>query len=92
VVVQARQDGQLRFQRYQLHAFVVMPNHVHLLVSPAVATQQWRGPLKGFIAHQANRKRIQRYIEQNPVGAGLVALAEELAWSSAAPGRSPAAG
>jgi hypothetical protein len=41
VVVQALQDGQLRFQRYR---------------------------------------------------AGLVALAEEFAWSSAAPGRSPAAG
>jgi hypothetical protein len=27
-----------------------------------------------------------------PVRAGLVALAEEFAWSSAAPGRSPAAG
>ncbi len=68
VMVQALQDGQLRFQRYQLHAFVVMPNHVHLLVSPAVTTQQWLGPLKGFTAP------------------------EEFAWSSAAPGRSPAAG
>jgi putative DNA methylase len=68
VVVQALQDGQLRFQRYQLHAFVVMPNHLHLLVSPAVTTQQWLGPLKGFTAP------------------------EEFAWSSAAPGRSPAAG
>jgi hypothetical protein len=28
VVVQALLDGQLRLQRYQLHAFVVMPNHV----------------------------------------------------------------
>jgi putative transposase len=116
VVVQALQDGQLRFQRYQLHACVVMPNHVHLLVSPAVTTQQWLGPLKGFTAHQANWilgrhgpfwqdesydhlirddrefQRVQRYIEQNPVRAGLVALPEEFAWSSAVPGRSPAAG
>ena len=89
---------------------------LRILVSPAVTTQQWLGPLKGFTAHQANRilgrhgpfwqdqsyahlirddrefQRVQRYIEQNPVRAGLVALAEEFAWSSAAPGRSPAAG
>ena len=37
-------------------------------------------------------RRVQRYIEHNPVRAGLVVLAEESAWSSAAPGRSPAAG
>jgi len=37
-------------------------------------------------------RRVQRYIEDNPVNTWLVALAEELAWSSAAPGRSPAAG
>jgi REP-associated tyrosine transposase len=36
--------------------------------------------------------RIRRYIEWNPVKAGLVALPEEFPWSSAAPGRSPAAG
>ena len=67
MVVQALQDDQLRFQRYQLYAFVVMPDHVHLLVSPAVTTQQWLGPLKGYTAHQANRKKVQRYIER---GAG----------------------
>src|SRR5512141_1832017 len=32
VVVSALQDGERRFQRYQLHAYVVMPNHVHVLV------------------------------------------------------------
>jgi hypothetical protein len=83
---------------------------------PAVTTQQWLGPRKGFTAHQANRilgrhgpfwqeesydhlirddrefHRVQRYIEHNLVRAGLVALPEESAWSSAAPGRRPAAG
>ena len=48
-------DGDARFNRYQLHAFVVMPNHVHLLVTPRVTAKQWLGPLKGFTAHQANR-------------------------------------
>ena len=37
-------------------------------------------------------RRVQRYIEHNPVRAGLVALPEQFPWSSAAPGRSPAAG
>jgi REP element-mobilizing transposase RayT len=55
MVVEALRDGQSRFERYQLHAFVVMPNHVHLLVTPAVPARQWLGPLKGFTGHEANR-------------------------------------
>ena len=54
LVVAALHDGERRFQRYQLHAFVVMPNHVHLLVTPRVVATRWLGPLKGFTAHQAN--------------------------------------
>src|SRR4029079_5894564 len=41
--------------RYQLHAFVVMANHVHMLVTPTVASTKWLGPLKGYTAHHANR-------------------------------------
>ena len=116
LVVQALLDGEARFHRYQLHTFVVMPNHVHLLVTPNVSARQWLGPLKGFTGHQANAMlgrtgafwqdesydhlvrnveqfhRIERYIEGNPVSAGLAATPEEYAWSSAAPGISPAAG
>jgi REP element-mobilizing transposase RayT len=55
LVETAVQDGEARFQRYRLHAFVVMPNHVHLLVTPNVASTQWLGPLKGFTGLQANR-------------------------------------
>jgi putative DNA methylase len=36
--------------------------------------------------------RVKRYIEWNPVKAGLAALPEEFAFSSATPGGSPAAG
>ena len=54
LVIQALYDGQGRLNRYQLHAFVVMPNHVHVLVTPFVSMRQWLGPLKGFTAHQAN--------------------------------------
>jgi REP element-mobilizing transposase RayT len=121
IVIDAIRDGEARFHRYQLHAFVVMPNHVHLLVTPHVIAKQWLGPLKGFTAHQANRVlgrhapfwqdesydhlvrdgpeflQVQRYIENNPVRAGLVGSAERFPWSSAAepyvtPGGSPAAG
>jgi putative DNA methylase len=55
LVVQALRDGESRFQRYELHAFVVMPNHVHALVTPKVASREWLGPLKGFTGHEANR-------------------------------------
>ena len=55
LVETAVKDGELRFQRYELHAFVVMPNHVHRLVTPNVASSQWLGPLKGFTGLQANR-------------------------------------
>jgi putative DNA methylase len=40
-------DGVLR--RYDLHAFVVMPNHVHVLVTPHVPATKWLGPLKGLL-------------------------------------------
>ena len=47
-------DGQIRFHRYELHTFVIMPNHVHLLATPHVTARHWLGPLKGFTAHEAN--------------------------------------
>jgi REP element-mobilizing transposase RayT len=105
----ALRDGESRLHRYEMHAFVVMPNHVHLLVTPMVVASGWLGPLKGFTSYQANKmmgttgqpfwqeesydhlvrsdvefERIRRYIEQNPVNAGLVATAEQFRWSSAA--------
>ncbi|HEY7388808.1 MAG TPA: transposase [Bryobacteraceae bacterium] len=115
IVRQAIKDGDTRFRRYDLHAFVVMANHVHMLVTPRVRSSDWLRSLKGFTAHEANRllglsgkpfwqdesydhlvrdgefERIRRYIENNPVRAGLVTEPEDFLWSSA-PGRSPAAG
>jgi putative transposase len=110
VVVQAIRHGADELKRYDLHAFVVMPNHVHLLVTPHVANARWLGPLKGFTGAGANRilhrkgpfwqdesydhlvrsaeefRKIVGYIEHNPVAAGLVNVAEEYPWSSAAGG------
>jgi len=54
LVVEALYDGERRFNRYQLHSYAVMPNHVHLLVTPRVPAAKWLGPLKGFTAHGAN--------------------------------------
>ncbi len=51
--IRALFDGQHRFERYEVHAFVVMPNHVHLLVTPHVPARIWLGSLKGFTGHQA---------------------------------------
>jgi REP element-mobilizing transposase RayT len=55
LIVACLRDGQHRFRRYQMHSYVVMPNHVHLLVTPNVRATRWLGPLKGFTAHEANR-------------------------------------
>ena len=52
LVMQALLCGERRFHRYRLHAFVVMPNHVHLLVTPAVDSRRWLGPLKGFTSYK----------------------------------------
>ena len=100
VVLNALRDGERKFQCYALHSFVVMPNHVHLLVTPTVVATKWLAPMKGFTAYQANRilgrqgafwqsesydhlvrsetefQRIRRYIELNPVKAGLAATQE----------------
>jgi len=55
LMVACIRDGEQRFHRYELHAFVVMPNHVHMLITPSVVSTKWLGPLKGFTAHEANR-------------------------------------
>ena len=106
-VVEGICDGASRFGRYRLHSYVVMPNHVHLLVTPWVKNSAWLGSLKGYTAYRANQilgrrgvfwqdesydhlvrdgrefRRIQGYIEYNPVAAGLVSGPEAFPWSSA---------
>jgi REP element-mobilizing transposase RayT len=102
---------------YQMHAWVIMPNHVHLLFTPHVSVSKLLGSLKGASAKRSNLllsrtgqpfwqdesydhlvrdgeefRRIQRYIEHNPVAACLVARPEEYLWSSAGrPERPPQA-
>jgi REP element-mobilizing transposase RayT len=92
---------------YELASFVVMANHVHVLLLPKAPPSRLMKSLKGSTAREANRllgrtgepfwqresydhwvrgerewRRIESYIENNPVKAGLVSRAEEYRWSS----------
>ena len=42
--------------RYQLHAYVVMPNHVHILLDPFMPLAKISGPLKGVAACDINAR------------------------------------
>lgn len=108
MVVEALSYNSSILRHYVLHAFVVMPNHVHLLLTPEVPLPQLTKSLKGITAKRANRmlaltgsrfwqeesydhlvrnegefQRIRRYIEENPIRAGLVGQASDYRWSSA---------
>ena len=102
---------------YQMHSWVILPNHVHLLLTPHVSLSKLLGSLKAASAKRANLllrrtgqpfwqdesydhlvrneeefRRVQRYIENNPVAAGLAVSPEEYQWSSAGrPARPPQA-
>jgi REP element-mobilizing transposase RayT len=96
-------------KHYDLHSWVIMPNHVHLLLTPEVSVSKLLNSLKSVTARRANLflqrtgqpfwqdesydrlvrdpdefKRIQHYIESNPVAAGLAETAEQYPWSSRA--------
>src|SRR5581483_2933858 len=51
IILGALRHGETQLRRYQLHAYVVMANHVHLLVPPKVTANKWLSPLKGFTAY-----------------------------------------
>ena len=114
MIVDAIHHGQDKLHHYKWHAYVVMANHVHLLISPLAAPPKIMQSPKGFTAREANKMldrmgqvfwqaetydhwvrdarefdKIRGYIEDNPVKAGLVALAEDYLWSIARkkPGR-----
>ena len=96
-------------QRYSLHAWVVMPNHVHTLFTPESGwtltkiAHTWksytanecnkmlnrtgefwqREPFDRFIRNERHFENAVRYIEENPVKAGLCKKPEDWCWSSA---------
>ncbi len=56
MVVEAIHYNAFVLGHYQLHAFVVMPNHVHVLVTPRLALCKLTKSLKGITAKRANAR------------------------------------
>jgi REP element-mobilizing transposase RayT len=108
IVADAILAGEAERGFYKIHAWAIMPNHVHLLILPKVPVPTLARWLKGSTARSANRilgrtgqtfwqdeswdhwvrdshqlHRLVRYIEENPVTAGLVSSAELWLGSSA---------
>lgn len=108
MIVDALHYRESQLRQYVLHAYVVMPNHVHILITPIESIQKIMHSLKGFTARAANLlldrtglpfwqresydhwvregefDRIARYIELNPVKAGLASEPHLYPWSNAA--------
>jgi REP element-mobilizing transposase RayT len=55
LVVGSIHYGAEQLQYYDLRAFVVMANHVHLLVLPRVSPSRFLQTVKGYTAREANR-------------------------------------
>jgi putative transposase len=54
VIVHAFRSGCEGFGRYDLHAYVIMPNHVHVLLSPKAEVRLITKSLKGVTSRKAN--------------------------------------
>jgi hypothetical protein len=54
VVVDALSYGTDQLHHYDLHAYVVMANHVHTLLTPFVTASKLLHSVKGFTAREAN--------------------------------------
>ena len=55
MVVEALHYNAEVLRHYDLHAFVVMPNHVHLLLTPCIALPKLTKFIKGITAKRANQ-------------------------------------
>jgi putative transposase len=107
MVIDTIRRGEREFNQYALHAFVIMPNHVHVLLTPAIPLPKITGSIKSVTGRNANEmldrkgpfwqnesydhlvrsaeeyERVRRYIEYNPVAAGLAKHPSDFRWSSA---------
>ncbi len=111
IVAEIVRDSLVKFhdKRYKLFSWIIMPNHIHLLLKP---TSDWEldkilHSFKSYTALEANKvlnrsgkfwmreafdrrirdaehfKKAFRYIENNPVKAGLCKSKEDWKFSSA---------
>ena len=55
LVAESIQRGAAEFAHYHLHAFAVMPNHTHMLITPRTDLAKLMQSLKGATARKANR-------------------------------------
>ena len=55
VVCETIECGHVQFARYSLHAYVVMSNHVHMLITPRYPMSEIMKSLKGVTARRANQ-------------------------------------
>jgi putative transposase len=108
LVTETLRAGERERNYYHLRAWVVMPNHVHVLLRPTQPLRIITRWVKGSTARRANLLlgragqpfwqdeswdrwvrteqelgHLVRYIEHNPVYAGLVATPGQWPWSSA---------
>jgi putative transposase len=54
-IIDAFHFGQHQLGFFELYSFVIMPNHVHLLVQPHVPLARITKSLKGYTARRANQ-------------------------------------
>ncbi len=73
ICAQALTHSEAARRFYDLLAWVVMPNHVHVVMTPITPLPRSEEQLASAIA----------YVEDNPVRGGVAACAEEWPWSSA---------
>jgi REP element-mobilizing transposase RayT len=92
--------GEQDLRYFTLHAFVIMPNHVHLLLKPKMYLRRIMNAILGrtgkpfwqdesfdhWVRTEKEFGNIFRYIEWNPVSAGLARRPEDWVWSSARTG------
>jgi len=107
-VVDALLYGEKELKLYRLRAWVLIVNHVHILIYPDARLPRITKVIKNYSARRANLilgrtgqpfwqdesydrwvrspdelEKVVRYIEANPLAAGLVSRPEDWRWSSA---------
>ena len=55
MVVEALRYREQSLQHFELHSYVFMPNHVHLLLTPLVPVSKLTHSLKRYTAREGNR-------------------------------------